>query len=556
MQKIQNTRKSKNSTLSEMTILQLMEILAEKSNDSKLGEEFWAENAAVAAELATRLALTPAQSVLLSICLRHGPRNVDFDDIARHLDISNIRALNYSDDINALVRAKYLKYRDAKDEDSFDIPVSVIRSVKNNEAPEQPRRTGLNAVELFEFMDNLFEDLDNSAIIPGDLYHELKDLFSQNKDLNYVRELNAMNLDRFADFMVLTFLCHRLVNEDDDEITYGQIEDLYRHKSDFYEEKASFKEGSHPLMLQGLVEHVCDDGQVNTSRIHLSDKAKSILLSDFHLRSSEVAVGGLIRPETLAEKTLFYTAKNAPQVDELLSFLIPDRYTEICNRMKESGFRSGFACLFYGSPGTGKTETVYQLARKTGRSIMTVNVPDIKSKWVGESEKNIKEVFDRYRLAVQRSERAPILLFNEADGILGIRQEGAQRSVDKMENSIQNIILQEMENLDGILIATTNLTQNLDPAFERRFLYKICFEKPDASVREKIWHTMLPTLTDDQCASLASAYDLSGGQMENVARKYSINSILYGSEKSPMDILHAYCNAERLDNPTTRRIGF
>lgn len=224
--------------------------------------------------------------------------------------------------------------------------------------------------------------------------------------------------------------------------------------------------------------------------------------------------------------------------------------------MKDSGFRSGFACLFYGSPGTGKTETVYQLARQTGRSIMAVNVPDIKSKWVGESEKNIKEVFDRYRIAVQRSEQAPILLFNEADGIIGIRREGATSAVDKMENAIQNIILQEMENLDGILIATTNLTQNLDPAFERRFLYKICFEKPDASVREKIWHTMSPALSLEQCSALASAYDLSGGQMENVARKFSINSILYGSEKSPMDILHAYCSAERLDNRTTRRIGF
>ena len=309
-------------------------------------------------------------------------------------------------------------------------------------------------------------------------------------------------------------------------------------------------------MLQGLVEHVCDDGQVNTSQIHLSSKARMLLLSDFNLRKTEMVVGGLIKPDTLTEKQLFYTAKNAPQVDELRSFLMPERYNEIRERMKDSGFRSGFACLFYGAPGTGKTETVYQLARQTGRNIMSVNVPDIKSKWVGESEKNIKEVFDRYRMAVQRSEQAPILLFNEADGILGIRQEGAQRAVDKMENSIQNIILQEMETLDGILIATTNLTQNLDPAFERRFLYKICFEKPDASVREKIWHTMLPSLTEEQCAALASDYDLSGGQMENVARKFSINSILYGSEKSPMDILQAYCNAEKLDNQTHRRIGF
>jgi hypothetical protein len=540
----------------EYTLLQLMEILSEKSDDSRLNEEFWNENHAAADELAARLKITPLQAVLFSICLRRGPRGVDFDDLSRHLDISNIRALTYGDELNALVRAKYIKYRDAKDEDSFDIPVPVVRALKNNEAPEQPKRTGLTGAGLFDYLNGLYEDLGNDAILPGELYHELKDLFSENSGLGFVRELDALKLEHYTDWMVLVRLCSLLVNDDDDSICYHQLESIYRRKSAYYEEQTAFKDGTHNLMTLGLVEHVCEDGQANTSRIHLSNKAKSVLLADFHLRSAEKTMGGLIKPETLAEKALFYTAKNAPQVDELHSFLMPDRYNEIRSRMKDSGFRSGFACLFYGAPGTGKTETVYQLARQTGRSIMAVNVPDIKSKWVGESEKNIKEVFDRYRLAVQRSEQAPILLFNEADGIIGIRREGATSAVDKMENSIQNIILQEIENLDGILIATTNLTQNLDPAFERRFLYKICFEKPDASVREKIWHTMLPALSEEQCASLASAYDLSGGQMENVARKFSINSILYGNEKSPMDILHAYCNAERLDNHTIRRIGF
>ena len=428
--------------------------------------------------------------------------------------------------------------------------------MRKNEAPEQPKRTGLTNAELFDFLRDLYRDLDNNAIVPGDLYHELKNLFAANKELSFVRELDTLEIKGFTDWMVLVILCHLLVNRDDDEICYSQIEDVYRHNSDFFDDKSAFRAGSHNLMTLGLVEHVCEDGQANTERIHLTNKAKSLLLADFHLRSTANTIGGLIKPETLTQKELFYTAKNAPQVDELRTFLAPERYTEIRNRMKESGFRSGFACLFYGAPGTGKTETVYQLARQTGRSIMTVNVPDIKSKWVGESEKNIKEVFDRYRKAVERSELAPILLFNEADAVIGIRREGATSAVDKMENSIQNIILQEMETLDGIMIATTNLTQNLDPAFERRFLYKICFEKPDATVREKIWHTMLPVLNPEQCATLASAYDLSGGQMENVARKFSINTILYGSEKPSMDVLHAYCNAERLDSQTHRRIGF
>ena len=133
----------------------------------------------------------------------------------------------------------------------------------------------------------------------------------------------------------------------------------------------------------------------------------------------------------------------------------------------------GFCCIFYGAPGTGKTETVYKLARQTGRDIMRVDVNKIKSCWVGESEKNIKAAFDRYRNICKNSPLAPILLFNEADAILGIRMEGASNAVDKMENSIQNIILQEMESIEGIMIATTNLTTNLDKAFERRFLYKI-----------------------------------------------------------------------------------
>lgn len=231
-------------------------------------------------------------------------------------------------------------------------------------------------------------------------------------------------------------------------------------------------------------------------------------------------------------------------------------YQKIQERMKEKGFRNGFACLFYGSPGTGKTETVYQLARKTGRSIMVVDVPRIKSKWVGESEKNIKALFDRYRTLVAKFDVAPILLFNEADAIIGIRKQGAQNAVDKMENTVQNIILQEMETLDGILIATTNLTENLDSAFERRFLYKIRFEQPDAAVRSKIWQTMIPELPTDIADALAGEYDFSGGQIENIARKYTVSCILHGASDFPQDTLEELCGNEKMSSSATRRIGF
>jgi SpoVK/Ycf46/Vps4 family AAA+-type ATPase len=224
--------------------------------------------------------------------------------------------------------------------------------------------------------------------------------------------------------------------------------------------------------------------------------------------------------------------------------------------MKGSGFRCGFTCLFYGAPGTGKTETVLQLARKTGRDIMQVNISQIKSCWVGESEKNIKGVFDNYRELVKKSEVTPILLFNEADAIINKRMEGAQSAVNKMENSIQNIILQEMESLDGILIATTNLAGNMDKAFERRFLYKIKFEKPTLEARMSIWHTMMPTLEESVTRTLAAKYDFSGGQIENIARHYAINNILHGQTGNTIEALSTYCDNERLETKENRKIGF
>ena len=185
-----------------------------------------------------------------------------------------------------------------------------------------------------------------------------------------------------------------------------------------------------------------------------------------------------------------------------------------------------------------------------------VDVPRIKSKWVGESEKNIKALFDRYREQVKRTKLTPILLFNEADAIIGKRKNGAENAVDKMENSIQNIILQEMENLDGIMIATTNLQQNMDKAFERRFLYKIKFDKPTEEARASIWHTMIPELSDLDVHTLASKYDFSGGQIENIARHYAIDTILHSTSDDVLPMLIRHCDNERLDEKDMRKIGF
>lgn len=266
---------------------------------------------------------------------------------------------------------------------------------------------------------------------------------------------------------------------------------------------------------------------------------------------------GLLQFETIGTKQMFYNCTEKTAIDQLTDLLQQEQFTAIQERLAQHGMRKGFACLFYGSPGTGKTETALQLAKATGRDIMQVNITDVKSKWVGESEQNIKAIFDNYRKYCKRCKTLPILLFNEADAVIGTRMEHTSRSVDKMENAIQNIILEEMEKLEGILIATTNLTSNMDKAFERRFLYKIEFHKPSLEARTGIWQSMLPTLKAEEATILATEYELSGGQIENIVRKNMVEHILYNTPTTIDNIRH-YCESESIERMQAGRaiIGF
>jgi len=539
----------------EMTLLQAIERVVELAEDSKMSKDFMKKAKTEIQLLAKNYGITERQTVLFCVCMEKGPRRVDYDDLASYLDLNKISILSYASDIDALVRRRLLKYRDVKDEDDFDIPTAVIRCLKHNEVYELPKRTGLNCAELFELLDQWFEDLDDGAISPSELCEELQTLMNDNPQIGFVRHLKEYQLDQ-QDRLMTVFFCHKLINDDDDDIRFGQLEDLFDRKGYFNNTKSDLRNGEHTLQEEKIIEFVCEDGIANNTRFKLTESAKRTLLAELNINATEEKLADVLDSSKLSEKKLYFPKDIQRQVEELGSFLLPENYQKIQERMKEKGFRNGFACLFYGGPGTGKTETVYQLARQTGRSIMVVDVPRIKSKWVGESEKNIKALFDRYREQVKRAQLTPILLFNEADAIIGIRKNGAQSAVDKMENSIQNIILQEMETLDGIMIATTNLQQNLDKAFERRFLYKIKFEKPTEEARAHIWHEMIPDLSDMDVQTLASKFDFSGGQIENIARHYMIDSILHGKSEDALSMLIAHCDNERIDEKSVKKIGF
>lgn len=539
------------------TLLQAIDSVAQLSNDSQLSDEFFMKASPEIGLLADSYGITERQAVIFSVCLLHGPYRVDFGDLARHLDLSTIGVLSLANDIDMLVRRRLLRYRDAKDKDQFDIPRPVLNALKRNEPYESPTLIGLDKYQLFEVINEMFNDLEGGSLTPSNAVAELRTLFGNNRQVAFVQHLAELNIKDNDDWLLLVWMCNRQVGSDDDDIRLRELEDLYETRSTFNAQKSQLRQGEHSLMKCNLLEHKQVDGIADTSRIGLTSHAKRTLLADYDIRNTEACVSGLIKHTEVQRKSLFYSTTMEQQVAELESLLMPGKYDQVVNRMKKRGFRQGFACLFYGAAGTGKTETVYQLARHTGRDIMLVDVPQIKSKWVGDSEKNIKAVFDRYREAVKRSKLAPILLFNEADAVISTRKSGAENAVDKMENAIQNIILQEMESLEGIMIATTNLEQNFDSAFERRFLYKLRFERPTPETRARIWRTMIKGLNKRDSLQLAQKFDLSGGQIENVARKWTINDILFGSSGKRLDTLIDYCKAEQLARTATSpHIGF
>ena len=538
-----------------MTLLQAIERVVELSENSKMSKEFIKKAKTEIQLLAKSYGITERQAILFCICMEKGPCRVDYNDLANHLDMHKISVLSYASDIDALVRRRLLRFRDVRDEDEFDIPTVVIRSLKHNEVYQIPERKGLDCAAMFELLELWFEDLSDGAISAHELCEELQTLYHDNPQVGFVKHLQELNLSP-NDQMMTSFFCHKLINDDDDDLRFNQIEDLFDNKGDFNAAKAKLRRGEHRLQTKKVIEHRCVDGLADVTKYKLTDSAKRTLLAEMSISETEEKLADQLDYSSLAEKQLYFPKDIQRQVDELGSFLQSENYQKIQNRMKEKGFRNGFACLFYGSPGTGKTETVYQLARKTGRNIMVVDVPQLKSMWVGQSEKNVKALFDRYREQVKRSKQTPILLFNEADAIIGKRKNGAENAVDKMENSLQNIILQEMEQLDGIMIATTNLQQNMDKAFERRFLYKIKFDKPTEEARAHIWHSMIPELSELEVHTLASKYDFSGGQIENIARHYAIDTILHGTADNKLKSLILHCDNEKISGKEQRRIGF
>lgn len=516
-----------------------------------------------------KLGISPIQCVILGgIIEAAGPSSFANDgEIRDFLDVTNIEYMNFEKDIEQMSTKYIVRIENCSNGkgNRYTVYGKAMEAISSNEVYHPQSNDGLTLDEVFTRFRILFHEYFDDALTEKRLNEELVDIIERNQEVKFcskAKEVRAKIKDRDF-FNMFIYMCHRYASHGQINIDIERLTNLtnQNHEQRGFRDPVrltrDFVGEQTPLQKCKLIEFASDEGFVNEEQVCLCEDIRKAFFTEICIRAEELPKSPDLKTcDSISRKELIYNPTEKEQISRIAKMLDNDNFKGVQNRLKEQGMREGLNIIFYGAPGTGKTESCLQLARESGRDILVVDVSKLKDKYVGNSEKQVRGLFKYYSDLVKHSEKAPILLFNEADAIFGKRMENAEQGVDKMNNALQNIILQEMETISGILIATTNLETSLDPAFERRFLMKVRFDMPDSGARQKIWKTMMPELSDKDAEQLACRYEFSGGQIENISRKSMINYIIEG-EKATIEDLAKYCDEERFTKNNVRRaIGF
>ena len=502
--------------------------------------------------------------LLMPILFNHfNGETTDFRDLRNHFNLPALKMLQYQEHLDSLMDKKILITR-------FDHRVSVRKPfetsyllstefadaiIEKRMPPTEQTKKCETTLDVLEKVYKTTERAMETGMKKEDFYHRYTRIIEESAQLDFVKAIRSLDLPLVSEISFMCIIWKQLINKDglelnDAAMIAGNTQDQIRFKQGVFK-------GEESLIAKELVT-TTTSGLLDTVTLVVSSKGSDILSSyGISLSSQAEKRNARILPTQIAEKQLFYNEPEKVQITSLETILLEENYVALKDRLATRNLPVGLNVLLFGAPGTGKTETVYQLARQTGREIIRVEISQTKSKWFGETEKMIKEIFTNYATCTRSCEQMPILLFNEADAILSVRSSNMESNTRQTENAIQNILLEELEKFDGIFFATTNLAANLDKAFDRRFLYKVEFAKPGVEQRKSILEKKLSFLDSDSCYEIANQFDLSGGQIENIARKSEINFIMYGTAPDKEKIIQ-YCNEETAVNSinTRKSIGF
>ena len=531
-----------------------LEILLSGAENSGLDDSFFNKYKDYLNRISQHLNLTPEEVIILCPFINEPDKPLPFSRLAKYYHCSFIHMMQYEKHLRSLCKKHYLRKINRYDTITYNLSSEAFDAICQGRAIIDNKEQ-LSPMKFMKEINKLIKMKSLDKIETSDFIEEINYLLELNQHLEIVKAIDVLPINSTEKIIVL-FFCKTLILDNERYISKDDLECIIDDESDIFHFEIC--DESHILAKDGLITTEVQENILGSQNdLILTDKAIKLLLKeyDFKLKFNSTDIKGIIKNNSIIAKTLSFNQENQESIDRLKNLLDETKLATIRTQLSSKGWCTGFTCLFYGTPGTGKTETVMQLARETGRDIMQVDISSIRTKWYGETERKIKKIFSDYKEYANQSNTTPILLFNEADAILSVRTSINENTtaISKTENTVQNILLQEIENFNGILIATTNITNNFDSAFERRFLYKINFERPDINTKREIWQNLLPQLTHEEALQLASKYEFSGSEISNIARKCFIDEILF--EKSiNIEYVIEVCSQEKITE--RKKIGF
>lgn len=539
-------------------IANTMSCVFKNLKDSKLKIKNTKEFTAAVEKLKNLYGITNTQLWILTYtCERYLEQedSTGMKNIAVFLDVPVMQIMNWKKDVLILIDRGILEWQ--RNNVYFQPTVDFVDSMYDNSAFVSVEKKEIDDTDYLKKFAERYENRLNENISSYGIQRELAKMEERYINLPVVKRVSA-EVQEKEDRFLLYDVAFDVIKGCDSGLD-RTIADLY-DGSMRYSVAAQMMDETHALFKKGLIEFT-RKGSLTEATFSLTSKGKKLLFGDkAFLFEDTINDRDLIKVDAIKSKQLFYSTENQHEIDRLKNALKEDTLKNIQKRLEAEGLPTGVAILLYGAPGTGKTESVMQIAKETGRSIVHVDISEAKSAWFGESEKRIKKIFTSYKnmceVCEKKGDKIPILLFNEADAIISKRKNDTSGSCAQTENSIQNIILEELENLKGIFIATTNLAANMDTAFERRFLFKIKFENPSTEAKASIWMNKLSWMDQENARDFASQYDFSGGQIDNIVRKIAMNEVITG-ERPDIAEIHNMCRNEKIDSQGyCKKMGF
>ncbi|EDP4234763.1 TPA: ATP-binding protein [Campylobacter jejuni] len=397
-------------------------------------------------------------------------------------------------------------------------------------------------IQLYERLSFIQKSTYNSEIKNQIKLHErhIKERLKKSKFYNVLADIfKEYNLEHKEQIIFLALLKEEYALSNESSISREMNSllslisenDLERHKN-----KKLLQENAPLLNLIECDEYLNAFGDISKS-FFIIDEILQRIINFEPKQSKKIKIESVLKDQDIFELIEPSTDINdiimPENTKELLENILKQQDKKVLERLHSWGIKSNknieAKIIFYGPAGTGKTMSALAMAKSMKKPVLSFDCSKILSKWVGESEQNVRKIFDTYKNIVQTCKQSPILLLNEADQFLSTRVDGSSGS-DKMHNQMQNIFLEQIERFSGVIIATTNFLESLDSAFSRRFDYKIEFKKPDFKDRLKIWEKFLPKkalFEKDFDINILSNYELSGAQIlmvvKNTALKVAVS---------------------------------